>query len=49
MTKEEMRLRRALRRIHAMSVRPICLCGRKTGTLAIRSHAETALKPRVKK
>jgi hypothetical protein len=40
---DETRMRAALQRIYLMSVRPRCLCGRVTGTGAIRSCAQTAL------
>jgi len=38
------RLRAALERIRGMSERPVCTCGIQTGTAAIKSCANTALK-----
>ena len=41
--KEREEVRGSLERIRDMAVRPQCLCGRPTGTAAIRSCAESAL------
>ena len=40
---ENERLRAALERIEAMSERPKCVCGRPTGTAAIKACAREAL------
>lgn len=37
------RLRTALERVHGMAERPVCLCGRPTGTAAIKAAADAAL------
>ena len=36
--------REGLKRIQAMAVRPACMCGRHTGTAAIKSAAQQTLK-----
>lgn len=40
---DEMRMRAALQRIYLIAVRPQCLCGRPTGTGALRACAQAAL------
>jgi hypothetical protein len=40
---DELRMRAALQRIYLMSVRPVCPCGRPTGTGALRACAQVAL------
>lgn len=37
------RLRAALERVEGMAERPVCVCGRPTGTAAIKQAARTAL------